>query len=135
MPVRLPASVIAGPNLHFDPNGEFESLNVSDQDTTNGDFSYRANDGTVNSAPANVDVTVTFPDKLYDKAEGTSGPDRQLRKDKIKDEGPDSKTVVRLRRTIKSPTDSTPLDPRHLIDLIAASYERVKPIRRKKLVG
>jgi hypothetical protein len=83
----------------------------------------------------NVDVTVTFPDKLYDKAEGTSGPDRQLRKEKIKDEGPDSKTVVRLRRTIKSPTDTTPLDPRHLIDLIAASYERVKPIRRKKLVG
>jgi len=83
----------------------------------------------------NVDVTVTFPDKLYDKAEGTSGPDRQLRKDKIKDEGPASKTVVRLRRTIKSPTDTTPLDPRHLIDLIAASYERVKPVRRKKLVG
>jgi hypothetical protein len=83
----------------------------------------------------NIDVTVTFPDKLYDKAEGTSGPDRQLRKEKIKDEGPDSKTVVRLRRTIKSPTDTTPLDPRHLIDMIAASYERVKPIRRKKLVG
>ncbi|HEX3316862.1 MAG TPA: hypothetical protein VHR88_02520 [Solirubrobacteraceae bacterium] len=81
----------------------------------------------------NIDVTVTFPDKLYDNANGTAGPDRQLRKQKIKDD--EAKTVIRLRRTIKSPSDSTPLDPRHLIDLIAASYERVKPTRRKKLAG
>jgi hypothetical protein len=83
----------------------------------------------------NLDVIVTFPDKLYDAAEKSSGPDRQLRKDKVKDDGPDSKTVVRVRRQVKSPSTDTPLDPRHLIDLIAAAYERVKPTRRKKLAG
>ena len=90
---------------------------------------------TKNKKKTNIDVTVTFPDKLYDTAGGTSGPDRQLKKEKVKDDGPDSKTVVRLRRTIKSPNATAPLDPRHLIDMIAASYERVKPTRRKKLVG
>jgi hypothetical protein len=90
---------------------------------------------TKNKKKTNIDVTVTFPDKLYDAAQGTSGPDRQLKKEKVKDDGADSKTVVKLRRTIKSPSEGTPLDPRHLVDMIAASYERVKPTRRKKLEG
>ena len=90
---------------------------------------------TKNKKKTNLDVIVTFTDKLYDKAEGTSGPDRQLKKAKVKDGGPDSKTVVRTRRTIKSPSAQTALDPRHLVDMIAASYERVKPTRRKKLAG
>jgi hypothetical protein len=83
----------------------------------------------------NLDVTVTFRDKLYDRAETPGGPDRQLRKEKIKDEGPQSKTVIRLRRTIKFPTDTAPLDSRHLVDMVAAAYERVRPTRRKKLAG
>lgn len=88
---------------------------------------------TKNKKRTEVDVTVTFRDKLYDKAPQVAGPDRQLRKDKVKDD--ESKTVVRVRRTIKSPNAATPLDPRHLVDLIAAGYERVRPTRRKKLVG
>jgi len=88
---------------------------------------------TKNKKRTEIDVTVTFRDKLYDKAQQVAGPDRQLRKDKVKDD--ESKTVVRVRRTIKSPSAETPLDPRHLVDLIAAGYERVRPTRRKKLVG
>lgn len=88
---------------------------------------------TKNKKKTNIDVTVTFPDKLYDDAKGTAGPDRQLRKQKVKDD--ENKTVIRLRRTIKSPSAETPLDPRHLVDLVAAAYERVKPTRRKKLAG
>jgi hypothetical protein len=88
---------------------------------------------TKNKKRTEIDVTVTFRDKLYDKAQQVAGPDRQLRKDKVKDD--ESKTVVRVRRTIKSPSATTPLDPRHLVDLIAAGYERVRPTRRKKLVG
>jgi hypothetical protein len=89
---------------------------------------------TKNKKKTDVDVIATFPDKLYDKAEQASGPDRQLRKDKVKGDD-DSKTVVRVRRTIKFPSATTPLDPRHLIDLVAAAYERVRPSRRKKLAG
>jgi hypothetical protein len=80
-----------------------------------------------------LDVFVTFRGKNYGQAEKATGPDRQLKKDKIdSDEG---KTEVHVKRTIKSPGADTPLDPRHLIDLIAAAYERVQPHRRKKLAG
>ena len=47
------------PDLRFDPNGQYEGLDSGEQDTTNGDFTYTANDGTVNSNVANVAVTVT----------------------------------------------------------------------------
>ena len=57
-PTKGVASYVA-PNLRFDPNGQYESLNTGDTDTTNGDFTYKANDGTVDSATANVAVTVT----------------------------------------------------------------------------
>jgi len=81
----------------------------------------------------NLDVYVTFRGKNYGQAPQGTGPDRQLRKDKI--ESDDGKTEVHVRRTVKSPSAETPLDPRHLIDLIAAAYERVQPTRRKKLAG
>lgn len=87
---------------------------------------------TKNKKRTNLDLTVTFPAKLYGQS-SVAGPDRQLKKEKIKsDEG---KTVVKLRRTVKSPGVDTPLDPRHLIDMLAAAYERVAPSRRKKLAG
>ena len=38
---------------------------------------------TKNKKKTNLDVIVTFTDKLYDTAEGTSGPDRQLKKAKV----------------------------------------------------
>ena len=46
-------------NLSFDPDGDFEGLDTGEQDTTNGDFTYTANDGTIDSAAAAVAVTVT----------------------------------------------------------------------------
>ena len=46
------------PDLRFNPNGQYEGLDSGEQDTTNGDFTYTANDGTVNSNVANVAVTV-----------------------------------------------------------------------------
>ncbi|HXG75337.1 MAG TPA: SpaA isopeptide-forming pilin-related protein [Gaiellaceae bacterium] len=65
----LSYSVVATPSLgdgtfsagllRFDPDGDFEGLDTGEQDTTNGDFTYRANDSTVDSNTANVAVTVT----------------------------------------------------------------------------
>ncbi len=52
-------SSYVAPNLRFDPNGQFEGLDTSESDTTNGDFTYRASDGDVFSEPAAVQVTVT----------------------------------------------------------------------------
>ena len=46
-------------NLSFDPDGDFENLDTGESDETNGDFTYTANDGTVDSAAAAVAVTVT----------------------------------------------------------------------------
>ena len=87
---------------------------------------------TKNKKKTNLDVTVTFPAKLYGES-SVAGPDRQLKKAKVQsDQG---KTVVKLRRTVKSPGIEAPLDPRHMIDLLAAAYERVAPSRRKKLAG
>jgi hypothetical protein len=81
----------------------------------------------------NLDVYVTFRGKNYGRAETPTGPDRQLRKEKVESDA--GKTEVHVRRTVKSPSIETPLDPRHLIDLVAAAYERVQPARRKKLAG
>ena len=52
------SSVLMG-QLRFDPDGDFEALNVGDTDTTNGDFTYKASDSTANSNVAAVAVTVT----------------------------------------------------------------------------
>lgn len=52
------SSEVAG-SLIFNPNGEFEFLGQGESDTTNGDFTYTANDGSAVSAAANVQVTVT----------------------------------------------------------------------------
>ena len=57
-PSKGTASVVSG-NLRFDPNGLYDSLGAGASDTTNGDFTYRANDGTINSNTAAVQVTVT----------------------------------------------------------------------------
>lgn len=52
------SSEVAG-SLIFNPNGEYEFLGQGETDTTNGDFTYTANDGSTVSAAANVQVTVT----------------------------------------------------------------------------
>ena len=57
-PSKGTASVVSG-NLRFDPNGLYEGLDTGESNTTDGDFTYKANDGTVDSNTANVDVTVT----------------------------------------------------------------------------
>jgi VCBS repeat-containing protein len=46
------------PNLRFNPNGQYEGLDTGESDTDNGDFTYKANDGTADSNTANVAVTV-----------------------------------------------------------------------------
>ncbi len=55
----LGISGYSDPNLTFDPNTEYESLDTGESDTTNGDFTYTANDGTVDSNTADVAVEVT----------------------------------------------------------------------------
>ena len=57
-PIKGMASVVSS-NLRFDPNGQYEALDTGESDPTNGDFTYKANDGTVDSNTADVDVTVT----------------------------------------------------------------------------
>ena len=60
--VTQPSKGVASENdvlLTFNPNGQYESLNAGDTDTTNGDFTYKAHDGTVYSNVADVAVTVT----------------------------------------------------------------------------
>ena len=44
-------------SFNYDPNGQFENLNVGD--TATDTFTYTANDGGTNSAPATVTMTVT----------------------------------------------------------------------------
>ena len=52
------AAGYSAPNLTFNPNGQYEALDTAETDVTNGDFTYKANDGTVDSNVANVAVTV-----------------------------------------------------------------------------
>ncbi len=42
------------PEPRFDPNGQYEGLDTSESDTTNGDFTYQAHDGDRLSAAADV---------------------------------------------------------------------------------
>jgi Bacterial Ig domain/Bacterial cadherin-like domain len=55
-------SSYVNPDLRLNPNNQYNGLNTGDSDTVNGDFTYKANDSTVNSANANVAVTVTGTD-------------------------------------------------------------------------
>ena len=43
--------------MSYEPNGQFESLGAGDNGSDS--FTYKANDGTVDSAATNVSVTVT----------------------------------------------------------------------------
>ena len=52
-------AAFSAPTLTFDPDDEFDELDTTEQDTTNGDFTYTANDGEDHSAPAAVEVTIT----------------------------------------------------------------------------
>jgi VCBS repeat-containing protein len=55
-PATTGVSGVDGNDLTYDPNGQFEHLD--DGENGNDSFTYTANDGTVDSADADVDVTV-----------------------------------------------------------------------------
>ena len=78
-----------------------------------------------------LEVAATFPAKMYEATDQARW-DRQV-KEKVKPA--ESKTAIRVRRTVKSTDVASPPDVRHLLDLLASAYERVEPTRGKKLAG
>jgi hypothetical protein len=75
-----------------------------------------------------LSVTVSLPTRNY--AAGASGA-RDVPKESVKQS--ENRTTVKLSGTVQGPTiDFTP-GIEHLLELVAAAYERVDPARRKKL--
>lgn len=80
-----------------------------------------------------LEVAVAFPTKNYATAEApAAGPiGGKLRKEAVKPG--EGRTMVRVSRAVKSNDVEAPLEVSHLLDLIAHAYQRVAPVRRKKL--
>jgi hypothetical protein len=75
-------------------------------------------------------VTVSFPGRNYQAGKET-GRGGWIRKQSVK--AGEDRTVVRLSRVIPTPNVDEVPDVESLLQLVGAAYERVDPLRRKKL--
>ncbi|WP_320669959.1 hypothetical protein [Patulibacter defluvii] len=78
-----------------------------------------------------LDVAVAFPAKNYAAAGPGGGALPPTDRERIA--ARDGRTVVRERRVVKASGAGGPIDPAHVVDLLARAYGRVEPARRKKL--